>query len=64
MAKPKCPKCDHAIFQASLIEPSGSKFKVQAIHCAKCGCVVGTQEYYNVGVLVTELAKKLGHSIT
>jgi hypothetical protein len=64
MATPKCPKCDHTTFQVTVNSPSKSNFKLQLIHCASCGCVVGTQEYYNSGALIFELAKKLNIKLT
>jgi hypothetical protein len=59
MAIPKCPKCDNTTFQSTVNAPQKSNFKIQLIHCSSCGCVVGTQEYYNVGALVYALAKAM-----
>lgn len=63
MALPKCPKCEKTLFQSTLVEPLKSNYKLQFIHCAACGCVVGTQEYYNIGAVLQTLAKKLGVSL-
>jgi len=63
MATPKCPKCDWTRFQMTQSEPTDSKYKVMLIHCAKCGCVVGTEPYFNTAVLLEKLGKKLGVDI-
>jgi hypothetical protein len=62
MAYPTCPKpgCDGRHFSMTTIEPSGSAVKVQAVHCSKCGAVVGISDYWNVGGLVRQIAEKLG----
>jgi predicted nucleic-acid-binding Zn-ribbon protein len=59
MARPICPKCDNPTFQITEIEPIDGKYKLNAIHCAKCGAVVGVKEFYNLGQLIYDLAKKL-----
>lgn len=63
MALSSCPKCDSHSFETVLHEPSGSRFKVQFIQCSRCGCVVGTAEYYNIGNLLHKLAEKLNVKI-
>jgi len=59
LAHPKCPKCDNGVFAATVIEPVDSNFKLTAIHCNKCGAVIGIQDFYNVGARLNTLAKKL-----
>jgi predicted nucleic-acid-binding Zn-ribbon protein len=54
-----CPKCDGQRFELRTIEPLRSNWKYNAVQCSKCGAVVGVVDYYNVGFLVRELAKKL-----
>lgn len=64
MALSSCPKCGGHRFEMVTKEPSGSKFKVQFIQCASCGCVVGTSEYYNIGALLHKLAEKLNINLS
>jgi ribosomal protein S27AE len=63
MARPKCPKCDHTSFQSSEISPTNSHFKLLAVHCAKCGAVVGMTDCDDVGSLVRSLAEALKVSV-
>lgn len=59
MAQSTCPKCGGHSFELVENSPSNSKFKFLFIQCSSCGCVVGTQEYYNIGALIHKLAEKL-----
>ncbi len=59
MAISMCPKCSSSSFEVKIQSPSGSNYKVAFIQCRSCGCVVGAQEYYNVGTLVKDLEKKV-----
>ena len=59
MAIPKCPACEGRRFKLTEIKVEGTDHRTYAIHCSSCGAVVGTQEYYNIGTLLTNLAKKL-----
>jgi len=63
MIKPSCPKCGHAEFEMTEIIPKNSQFKMTAIHCSKCGSIVGTHAYENTGILIRLLAKKLKVSL-
>lgn len=63
MAVSCCPKCGGHSFETVLHTPFGSNFAIQFVQCAHCGCVVGTQEAYNVSSLVLKLAKKLNIEI-
>lgn len=63
MATPSCPKCSYTLFETTIVSPRKSNYKLQFIHCASCGCVVGTQEYYNIGAVLQTFAKKLGVSL-
>ena len=60
MALPTCPKCDHLFFEATTITPVKSNFKINAIHCASCGCVVGVLPFHNTSTVIQQLAEKLG----
>jgi uncharacterized Zn finger protein len=59
MPNSKCPSCGNTSFEIVENTPSKSAFKFHFIQCSKCGCVVGTHEYFNVGSLIINLAKKL-----
>ena len=59
MARPKCPKCDHTQFESTPISPKNGNFKVLAVHCAKCGAIVGMADIQDVGSLVQSLAEGL-----
>lgn len=60
MANSKCPKCDNAHFEVAENSPSKSKYKLMFIQCSKCGSVVGTMDYWNIGILLKELEGKVG----
>jgi ribosomal protein S27AE len=63
MARPKCPKCDSICFQSSEIKPINGNFKLLAVHCAKCGAIVGMADCEDVGSLVHSLAAAMDVSI-
>ncbi len=60
MTKSTCIKCDGTIFELKVVEPQGSKFKMNFVQCKSCGGVVGVQEFYSSGALIHKLAEKLG----
>ena len=60
MALPTCPKCDNRVFELNAFTPLRSNYKLYAVNCTQCGAVVGVQEYFNSGALLTKLAEKLG----
>jgi predicted nucleic-acid-binding Zn-ribbon protein len=57
MAYSTCPKCDSHYFELKEIEPSNSRFKLNAVQCSSCGAVVGVTEYHNVGTIVARIEK-------
>ena len=59
MASPSCPKCNHKSFSSSPITPKGFNGKVLAIHCSKCGAVVGIAEANDIAGLIQGLAEAL-----
>lgn len=65
MAVSKCPResCDNSTFELKELKVRGSNFRMYAIQCAICGSVVSTAEYFNVGVIVSKIAEKLGVKI-
>lgn len=56
---PNCPRCKGNFFAMSELKLTGSAFRMMAIHCSACGCIVGMQEYLNAGALIHKLAKAL-----
>jgi len=63
MATSKCAKCDSTRFEMKENTPSGTRLKMQFIQCASCGAVVGTTDYYNVPLMLKELAEKMGFNL-
>lgn len=59
MAYSKCPNCDNRSFEVTENSPSKSQFKLMFVQCSKCGCVVGTMDYFNIGARISELEKKI-----
>lgn len=59
MAYSTCPKCDNTYFEVTNNSPSKSNYKLLFVQCSKCGCVVGTMDYYNIGAKLEELEKKV-----
>lgn len=59
MAMSKCIKCDSHRFEIKEYEPVGSAYKLMFVQCSSCGGVVGVTDYYNIGTLLHQLAKKL-----
>ena len=59
MAISTCPKCNGIYFEVETKEPLKSNYKLAFVQCIKCGCVVGTMEYYNIGSKIEELEKKV-----
>ncbi|HUJ61820.1 MAG TPA: hypothetical protein VLX92_25120 [Kofleriaceae bacterium] len=62
MATPCCPRpdCNSNAFEVHEFKPSSSNFRMQSVQCARCGTVVGVMDYYNIGSLLGQIAKKLG----
>jgi hypothetical protein len=61
MAISKCSKCDNTTFE--MVEKdniTGANFKVMFIQCARCGAVIGVQDYYNLGAMLNTIKKHLG----
>lgn len=56
----KCPSCSSTSFETAIETPKESRFKLLFIRCASCGAVVGVLDYYNIGSMLQQLAKKLG----
>jgi excinuclease UvrABC ATPase subunit len=64
MAYSRCIKCDGSSFEIVENSPRGSAFKLMFVQCSSCGGVVGVLDYYNIGARLTELAKKLGVTLS
>jgi predicted nucleic-acid-binding Zn-ribbon protein len=60
MARPTCPKCDNTRFELKELDVVGAQFKLYAIICTSCGCIVSTEEYFNTAATLNIMAKKLG----
>jgi len=52
-------KCGSTSFEIKENSPKGSQFKLMFVQCSSCGGVVAVMDYYNIGVLIHSLAKKL-----
>jgi len=63
MALPSCPKCDNRTFSLEEISPARSNYKFSAICCSHCGAIAGVVDFFNIGQLIHNLAKKLGVSL-
>lgn len=59
----KCPCCSSTAFESVIETPKNSNFKLQFIRCSSCKTVVGVLDYYNIGAMLENLAKKLGVSL-
>lgn len=59
MAQSTCGHCGNKTWEIKMIEPSGSRYKLYFVQCAKCGVPVSVQEYYNINARLETLAKKL-----
>ncbi len=59
MASSTCIKCGSTRFEIKENSPTGSRFKIMFVQCNSCGGVVGIMDYYNIGQLIHDLAKKL-----
>lgn len=63
MATSKCPKCEGTRFEIQIVSPTHSNYKLTFVQCASCGTVVGVLDFFNIGSLLQNLAKKLGFTI-
>ncbi len=59
----KCPKCESTKFETAEEVPKGSSYKLNFVRCQHCKTVIGITEYYNLGALIHQLAKKLNINI-
>ena len=62
MMKPTCPKpsCDSTVFRLSPFLPENASYKLYAVHCARCGAVIGVQEVNNISALIIRFAERMG----
>lgn len=63
MAMSTCVKCGSTSFEVREHTPYQSNFVLNFVQCRSCGGVVGVLDYYNIGQLIHDLARKLGVSI-
>lgn len=59
----KCPKCENTAFETVVETPQKANFKLIFVRCTSCRTVVGVLDYYNIGTLIKDLARKLGASL-
>lgn len=63
MATSKCASCGSFMFETKEVTPSNSNFKLTFVQCAMCGGVVGVLDFFNIGQLIHDLARKLRISL-
>lgn len=63
MATPTCPKCTSTRFELKELAVNGARYRMYAIICSSCGCIVSTADFTNTHATLEILAKKLGVSI-
>jgi predicted nucleic-acid-binding Zn-ribbon protein len=59
MATSTCIKCGSSSFENKENSPRGSNYAVTFVQCSSCGGVVGVTDFYNIGQLIHDFAKKL-----
>lgn len=55
----KCPRCQSTSFEIAEETPSKSNFILSFVRCSLCKTVVGVNDFYNIGRLIHDLAKRL-----
>lgn len=63
MATSTCPKCTSTSFEVKEFAPRGAYYKLTAVQCSSCGCVISVQDYFHVPTLLERIAKKIGFDI-
>lgn len=51
MALSSCSKCNGGSFEMKESSVSHATYRILFIQCSSCGCVVGTQSYFDAGFL-------------
>ena len=59
MATSTCVKCGNSSFEFTEIKVSGSGTRKFAIQCSMCGGVVGVQDYFATGPMLTKMAEAI-----
>jgi hypothetical protein len=59
MALSKCVACNSRSFEVVVTTLPNYDYKVKFIQCAACGGVVGTETYFDAGILAKEIQKDL-----
>ena len=44
--KPKCPKCEHEVFELSEIDVKRSSTKLNAVICSNCGSIIAVSDQF------------------
>lgn len=60
MATSKCGSCGSPSFEVKEHTPNHSTFRLLFVQCAKCGVVVGVNEFFNIGAMLDKIARKIG----
>ena len=60
MAIPTCPKCEYTHFELKDLPHKDAKFRIYAVICSSCGCIVSTEPVINTAAAIDNLAAKLG----
>jgi len=59
MAYSRCPQCENTAFEVVENSPSKSRFKLLFVQCGKCGSVIGTMDFFNVGSMIETVESKI-----
>ena len=51
MALSSCPRCSSGSFEIVEANVADATYRMLFIQCSSCGCVVGTQTYFDPGFL-------------
>ena len=54
----KCIRCENKSFEVKGSSPANANYKIMFVQCRKCGCVIGTMDYLNIGTVVKSLERK------
>lgn len=57
-ATAKCGHCGKMGTKIQTIEPSGARYKQNAVCCFHCNAILGVTDYFNVGTLLKSAEKE------
>jgi hypothetical protein len=67
MPQSRCPRSDCNGNRFEVVagqEPMNSRFKLSFVQCTTCGAVAGVMENNNIGSLITQIATRLGVTLS